>query len=187
MIPLATAVISSVLFFQLNAGHAANMSAAQNTAHVMRERLAAAQIHGSAQLQRGDRIRVTFDGASPIFVKRLLTQPGRLTFKIVPNGPVYRSPSAQPFRDAKAGRNARGLPIVWFTVSDPPSFYRFTSANLDKTLGIYLDGTLLTKPQIHAPISQYAEIDGRFSPARTQLIAAVIDSGPLPERVTLIP
>jgi preprotein translocase subunit SecD len=115
---------------------------------------------------------------------KLLTTPGKIEFRIVPHGDIYRSPAGATVESAMMGYAEDGAPAVMFRTTDPVSFRRFTSAHLHKDLGIFLDGHLLSAPMLAGPIDRDGEIEGNFSIGEAEFIAAVIGA-PLPTRVEL--
>lgn len=165
--------------------HSADRVAA--TTRVIRKRLAAAQINASVMPTSSGRLEVLLKTAPPRFLEKLLTAPGRVVLRITPHGDVYRPASGRPMRAARATYDELGEPGVEFQTSDPHSFLRFTQNHLGKRCGIYLDGRLISDPVIDGPISRTGLIVGHFSREETQVIAAVIGSGPLPAVVRMLP
>jgi preprotein translocase subunit SecD len=113
----------------------------------------------------------------------LLTAPGNLVFRIVPNGPTYRSPTGRPLRSADTVARVYG-PAIEFKTSDAASFLRFTTNNVGRTLGIYLDGRLLASPLLQGAISDGGEISG-LGAEDMRYCAAIMGTGPLPAPVRL--
>ncbi len=118
-----------------------------------------------------------------------------VTFKTLPSGEVYRSTSGQPIRSAHvespeyAAEHSGVIsssPTLFFKISDPSAFRRFTAAHLNQSLGIYLDNRLISAPQLMSPISESGMITGRFGAREIDFIAAVMDAGPLPAHVKFI-
>lgn len=60
----------------------------------------------------------------------------------------------------------------------------FTAANIGTTLGILIDGRLLSAPRIQAQVGDEAVIAGNFSEAEARQLAAVIGGGELPFALT---
>jgi preprotein translocase subunit SecD len=164
----------------------ATKALASQTAMIMRERLAAAHVSASVKTVSGTRIEVSLPSAPPVFLSKLLTEPGVVEFRITPHGDVYKPHTARAIKSAEATYYMDGKPVVMFHTADPNSFRRFTAAHLNKDMGIYLDGRLLSDPVIAGPISDDGMIVGKFTYQQTQLIAAVIGSQPFPTRVKLV-
>lgn len=61
----------------------------------------------------------------------------------------------------------------------------FTSANIGTTLGILIDGRLLSAPRIQAQVGDEAVITGNFSEVEARQLAAVIGGGELPFALTV--
>lgn len=162
----------------------------------MKARLRVAQIPGTVAATRRGYVLVTLRGDLPVaYSSRLLTQMGYVTFKTVPKGDLYRSDSARPIlsavvessqyaalHDGVISRN----PSLFFKMSDPYSFARFTAAHLNQNLGIYLDKRLISAPKLLEPISDSGVISGNFNLRELGFIAAVMNAGPLPARVTFV-
>ncbi|HEX5102833.1 MAG TPA: hypothetical protein VFV87_03430 [Pirellulaceae bacterium] len=58
-----------------------------------------------------------------------------------------------------------------------------TGANIDRRLGIILDGELLTWPVIRSPIGQDLQITGNFTEDEVQRIVTILKSGTFPGRL----
>lgn len=166
------------------------------TVSVMKERLRVAQIKGAVAPTRSGYVEVTLDARLPVaYSSRLLTQPGYVTFRVLPKGPVYRSASARAIRSADvesseyaaehSGVISRGS-TLFFKMSDPVSFRRFTAAHLKQSLGIYLDDRLIYAPELMSPISDSGMITGNANARELGFIAAVMNAGPLPAHVKFI-
>lgn len=166
------------------------------TVSVMKERLRAAHIKGIVASTRAGYLDVTLDAGLPTaYSSRLLTEMGYVTFKTVPNGDLYRSPSMRPIRSAvveSPQEAAEQLGVIsccatlFFKISDPSSFERFTAAHLKQSLGIYLDDRLISAPELEAPISDSGMITGRTDARELDFIAAVMNAGPLPAHVKFV-
>lgn len=61
----------------------------------------------------------------------------------------------------------------------------YTAANIGTTLGILIDGKLLSAPTIQVQIGEQAQISGIFSEAEARELAAVIGGGTLPFALTV--
>lgn len=164
----------------------ASSSLSKQTETTMQKRLKTARVSALVRRLRGGRVEVSISGKAPSFLSKLLTAPGNVVFRVVPNGDVYRAPGGRPIRDAISDDDLMGNPEVTFHTVDPQSFYRFTGSHVDKQLGIYLDGRLLTSPRLTQPFSDTGEIVGGFTREETELMAAIIGSGPLPAPVHLV-
>jgi preprotein translocase subunit SecD len=165
------------------------------TVSVMKERLRVAHIKGTVGSTRAGYLEVTLDAGLPTaYSSRLLTEMGYVTFKTVPKGDLYRSPSMRPIRSAvvESPQEAEQMgvisssPTLFFKISDPSSFKRFTAAHLKQSLGIYLDDRLISAPELETPISDSGMITGRTDARELDLIAAVMNAGPLPAHVKFV-
>ena len=170
------------------------------TAFVMKARLRASHIRATVSPTRNGYFRVTLDATVPtVYSARLLTQRGYITFRTVPKGDLYHSPSKRPIRSATlespqyAAMHSgiiSSAPVLHFTLSDPPSFARFTSAHINQDLGIYLDDHLISAPRLVEPISDEGSISGGQNDAPNAmelgLIGAVMNAGPLPAHVRFV-
>jgi len=184
-----------VLTFRISPGELTPATVAK-TVSVMKERLRVAQIKGTVVSTRSGYLNVTLDAGLPVgYSSKLLTQMGHVTFRTVPKGDVYRSASVRPIRSAliespeyaaeHSGVISR-TPTLFFKMSDPTAFGRFTAAHLNQSLGIYLDDRLISAPELMSPISDSGMITGNFDARELDFIAAVLDAGPLPARVKFI-
>jgi preprotein translocase subunit SecD len=184
-----------VLTFKISPGEATPATVSK-VMSVMKERLRVAQIKGEVVSTRSGYLNVTLDASLPVaYSSRLLTQTGYVTFRTVPNGDLYRSASARPIRSAvvespeyaaeHSGVISR-TPTLFFELSDPSSFERFTAAHLNQSLGIYLDDGLISAPKLMSPISDSGLISGTFSARELNFFAAVMAAGPLPAQVKFV-
>lgn len=188
-----------VLTLQISPGEVTPAIIAK-TAFVMKARLSASHIRGTVSSMPNGYLRVTLDAMVPtVYSARLLTQRGYITFKTVPKGDLYHSPSERPIRSATlespqyAAMHSgiiSNAPVLNFTLSDPPSFAQFTGAHINQDLGIYLDDRLISAPRLVGPISDKGSIFGGQNDASNAmelgLIAAVMDAGPLPAHVRFV-
>jgi preprotein translocase subunit SecD len=184
-----------VLTFKISPSEVTPATVAK-TVFVMKGRLRVSRIKGTLVSTRSGYLEVTLDTGLPVaYSSRLLSQMGYVTFRIVPKGNLYRSASARPIRSAHvespeyAAEHSgviSSTPTLFFKISDPSSFARFTAAHLNQSLGIYLDGRLIAAPELKSPISDSGVISGNFSARELDFIAAVMDAGPLPAHVKFI-
>lgn len=114
---------------------------------------------------------------------RALIVRGRIALKFLPHGPEY--PSAEPFKSATIWSDNFGNPVLTFTTKNPHEYYEFTRRNVGKTLAILVDGHRVTTAYIQAPISQGGEIAMERNVKHLGVIAALMDSGPLPKDATV--
>ncbi len=154
---------------------------------VMGKRLAAARIRAYAFASRDAAIHVTiYDTSEVSYAAKVLSANGNVVLRIQPSGPAYNAPSGRPFSGAQfvffPGGNRIGL-----ASSDPRSLAQFTSRYVNRRLGIYLDGKLISNSVLTSPMSESTLLWGpNFSDQQLLLIVAVIQSGPLPAHVKLV-
>lgn len=193
--PTSTRPFLKVLTFKISPSEVTPATVAK-TVTVMKERLQVAKIRGTVVSTRSGYLDVTLDASLPVaYSSKLLTQMGYVTFKTVPKGDVYRSASVRPIRSAvvespeyaaeHSGVISRS-PTLFFKMSDPYSFGRFTAAHLNQSLGIYLDDRLISAPKLMSPISDSGMIFGQLGARELGFIAAVMNAGPLPAHVKFI-
>jgi len=187
--------VLKILSFRISPNEVTSETVAK-TVFMMKERLHVAQIKGTIVSTQSGYLEVTLDARLPVpYSSRLLTQMGYVTFKTLPKGDVYRSPSVRPIRSAvvespeyaaeHSGVISQG-PTLFFKMSDPVSFRRFTAAHLRQSLGIYLDGRLVSAPELMSPISDSGMITSNFDARELDFIAAVMNAGPLPVHLRFI-
>jgi preprotein translocase subunit SecD len=100
-------------------------------------------------------------------------------------GPVVYS--GKDLKAAQAGYQQQGgAPLVTFQTKDPARFYKLTSTNLGKPLGIFLDGHFISAPNLQGPISDSGEITGSFTQEETMSLANNLNAGALPVHITVI-
>jgi preprotein translocase subunit SecD len=101
------------------------------------------------------------------------------------SGPVVYSG-----KDLKAAQAAfsqqSNQPIVTFQTKDPKKFGAMTTANVNKPLGIFLDGRYVSAPTINSPIFDSGEINGNFTQEDTITLANELDAGALPVSVKIV-
>jgi preprotein translocase subunit SecD len=90
-------------------------------------------------------------------------------------------------KSAKETQYLDTWPAVFITLADGAGFHKFTSAHLNQSMGIYLDGKLLYAPRIVQPLdSEIYIVGGDLSAQRACWIAGVLAGGPLPAPVRLL-
>jgi preprotein translocase subunit SecD len=100
-------------------------------------------------------------------------------------GPVVYS--GKDLKAAQAGYQQQGgAPLVTFQTKDPARFYKLTSTNLGKPLGIFLDGHFVSAPNLQGVISDSGEITGQFTQEETMSLANNLNAGALPVGITVI-
>lgn len=77
--------------------------------------------------------------------------------------------------------------VLQFNDEGAKLFEQITSANVGKTIAIYLDGALISAPTVRQAISGgRAEITGNFSPTEAKTLVGRLNSGALPVPITLV-
>ena len=132
------------------------------------------------QINGGTGIRVEVPGVSnPQDLLDLIGTPAELTFTD-PDGNVFMT--GKQVKTAVAAYQD-GEYVVAFTLDSEGSaaFAEKTSANIGRTLSIYLDGELLLSPTVQSAITGGSGIiNGMGSEERARTVAAQIQSGALP-------
>lgn len=102
------------------------------------------------------------------------------------NGGYLRNATAQP--DPSTGRPSVGF---LFDSRGADLFYRLTSDNdkdpttgFERRLGILLDGSLYSAPNIESPIAERGQITGNFTQEEVDDLVAVLQAGSLPATLT---
>lgn len=116
---------------------------------------------------------------------------------IVPPDPYYVSTeltgrylkrASIDFPQASGGQNF-GTPVVTleFDKAGAELFEEITSANIGKTVAIYLDGSPISNPVVQSAISGgQAVISGNFTPVEAKLLVGRLNSGALPVPIELV-
>ncbi|HEX3130166.1 MAG TPA: hypothetical protein VH394_22715 [Thermoanaerobaculia bacterium] len=91
----------------------------------------------------------------------------------------------------QGARSQKGLydkPIVFFQVTPEasPALRQATGDNIGRSLAIVFDGKVLSAPLINARIEDSGIIEGSFTQDETEYISAMMASGPLPTRLTIV-
>ncbi len=77
--------------------------------------------------------------------------------------------------------------VLQFNDEGAKLFEKITSANVGKTIAIYLDGQLISAPTVRQAISGgRAEITGNFTPDEAKTLVGRLNSGALPVPITLV-
>ncbi|HLX26036.1 MAG TPA: protein translocase subunit SecD [Candidatus Cybelea sp.] len=100
------------------------------------------------------------------------------------SGPVVYS--GKDLKAAQASFDQSGRPDITFQTKDPAKFGKLTSANVQKPLGIFLDGRYLSAPTIQSPIYDSGQITGQFTQEQTITLANELNAGALPAKITII-
>ncbi len=77
-------------------------------------------------------------------------------------------------------------PDVLFQTKDPVRFGKLTTANVGKSLGIFLDKRYLTAPKLYNAIYNNGEITGQFTEQQAIELANELNAGALPVPVKII-
>ena len=90
--------------------------------------------------------------------------------------------------DAEATRNA--ITGTWdilltFSPEHGAILSAYTAANIGTTMGILIDGRVMSAPTIQMQLGEQAIISGNFSEAEARELAAVIGGGALPFPLTV--
>ncbi len=100
-------------------------------------------------------------------------------------GPVVYS--GKDLKAAQAGyAQNNSEPIVTFQTKDSARFYKLTSTNLGKPLGIFLDKRFVSAPTLNGAISDSGEISGQFTQQQTIELANELNAGALPVGIQVI-
>ncbi len=99
----------------------------------------------------------------------------------------YLETASLEFAGGQSGQlSNEPLVSVRFTAEGGKLFEEITRANVNKQLGIFLDGELLSAPNINEPISGgTAIISGGFTPEEARLLAQNLSFGALPVPIEL--
>ena len=79
-----------------------------------------------------------------------------------------------------------GRPQILFQTKDAAKFGKLTRDNIQKALGIFLDGQYISAPTIQSPITSDGEITGNFTEDQVIAIANELNAGALPVSVSVI-
>lgn len=129
-------------------------------------------------------------GSTPVLDFRLLeTAPGTTTQSYVPTGltGAYLTHATLDFSSGRAGALSN-QPIIGlqFNTDGAVRFKDITTNNVGKTLGIFLDGQLISYPTIDEPIPNgQAQISGNFTPAAAAELVRNLNFGALPVPISL--
>lgn len=157
-------------------------NAAQETAELLRERFSYVHLTFLAPMSHSRRRSVSVSGADMRLLRGLISR-GRIILRFVPRGPEYQS--AKPFASASLSFDNFGNRVILFTVADARAFYGFTRRNVGKRLGFFVDGHLVSAPYIQEPIGRDGEVAVLHGTDRLGILAAIMNSGPIPENVTV--
>ncbi|MDQ2992093.1 MAG: protein translocase subunit SecD [Candidatus Eremiobacteraeota bacterium] len=99
-------------------------------------------------------------------------------------GPVVYS--GKDLKAAQASFAQAGQPDVLFQTKDAARFYKLTSANLGKPLGMFLDHRYVSAPTLQGAIADNGQITGQFTQEQTITLANELNAGALPVGVKVI-
>ena len=86
-----------------------------------------------------------------------------------------------------AGLSQEPVVLLEFNEEGKDLFAEITSANVSKTVAIYLDGALLSAPVVQTPITDgNAIISGSFTPQDVRELAGRLNAGALPVPISLL-
>ncbi len=93
--------------------------------------------------------------------------------------------SGRDLRGAEPTRDENGRPAVRFilTVEGGRRFFTFTSAHVNDSLAVVLDGRVMEVATIQEPIRDEGRITGSFTDQQTQDLALTLRSGALPASI----
>jgi preprotein translocase subunit SecD len=169
---------------------------------VLERRLVALDIEGGTVQSEGQMIVVDIPQSSlPVEeITLALTQPGRLEFvdlsglsmdeigilTEVTDKPVILTNDA--IRDAKATLDSFGSWVVEITFTEEGSeiIGAFTESHIGQSIGIVLDGQVLSAPTINDKVTDVAVISGLYTEEEVRRLAAQISSGALPVPLELV-
>lgn len=140
------------------------------------------------QLEGDRRIIIELAGVEdPEEAVRLIGKTAMLEFKNPEGETVLRG---NELKDARAGLNPAGEPEVNLTFNSKGEeiFADLTSKNVGRQIAIYLDGNMLTNPEVKEPItSGKAQISGGFQDLQeAENLAVLLRSGSLPVELEMI-
>ena len=92
------------------------------------------------------------------------------------------------FLSARSGLGQFGNPMIEFTLKPEAAevFAEATGQNVGSGLAIVLDGRVVSAPLIKSRITDRGMIEGNFSKQETQDLVALLRSGALPARITVV-
>jgi hypothetical protein len=174
------------LLLRVGQGEQVPSAVVVRTESVLLTRLRSVGGAGTVTLRSPTRLCVSIRAGTVVSLNRLLSSEGIIALGIVPHGPTYDA-GGPPISRVRFGRDEIGQDSVSLTMSDSKSFRKFTTANLNRILGVYLDGSLIAEPMIVAPVDREVEITGNgVRGPNWRLLEAVVASGPLPTTVTIL-
>ena len=142
----------------------------------------------------GDRIVVDVraSAADTAKLRAVLTDPGRLEFKICPGtirsyagcGAVVAT--AADIQRAHAGFDHLGEPQVLFFTRNERKFGRLTQPHIGQYMAIYFDGTAIGGGTIEGAITGAGSIHGKFTKDQVATIAMEMNTDPLPVPVRIV-
>jgi preprotein translocase subunit SecD len=100
---------------------------------------------------------------------------------------VEKPLTGQYFKKAEVHFNQRGTPEIYFEFDDEGAklFGDITKRNLQKPIGIFLDGQVISSPTVQAQITSNGVIQGSFTPEEAKNLAIQLNAGALPVPVTI--
>jgi len=138
--------------------------------------------------QQGDRrLIVELAGIqNPREAVRTIVRVAHLEFKTEDGKTVLTGADLKDAMEAKDPASGKVKVDLSFTPAGAQKFAQVTAANVNKHIGIYLDGELLQNPVVNEPIpSGKAEITGYASLEEAHNIAVLLRSGALPVQVSV--
>jgi len=105
----------------------------------------------------------------------------------VGNDGVEKPLTGQYFKKAEVRFNQRGTPEIGFQFDDEGAklFGDITKRNLQKPIGIFLDGQVISSPTVQAQITSDGVIQGSFTPEEAKNLAIQLNAGALPVPVSI--
>ena len=96
--------------------------------------------------------------------------------------------TGRDLRDARPSTDENGQPAVGFNLTNEggQKFYAFTSAHVNESLAVVLDGKVQSVANIKEPIHDSGIIEGRFTETEVKDQAMILRSGALPASIKTI-
>ena len=154
----------------------------QGTMNIFRTRLDAKGMTEATVTQQGAtgiRVEIPSSEDDPSVLSKYLASPAKLEWKDASGSVVLQGEDIQT---AKAGYD-NGQYIVSFTLTSAGTtkFAEATAANLNKSIGIYVDDELISNPTVNAVIANGSGyIEGSFTRESAMELASQIESGAIP-------
>jgi preprotein translocase subunit SecD len=139
--------------------------------------------------QQGDRrliVELAGKTFNPREAVRELVKTAYLEFKTEDGKTVLTGADLKDATEAKDPSSGQVKVYLTFNPAGAHKFAEATAANVDRHIGIYLDGELVQNPVVQGPIpSGKAEITGYESLEEAHKVAVLLRSGALPLKVTI--